>query len=87
MKAKNAKLGADLVAALKVLPKARRALSDKPHGYHDAIWLEMQAAEMQDGESQGSTHWFDVPPRIGRKILDAAEKIIRAELSRIGVDP
>lgn len=45
----NAKLGAGLVAALRELPKTRRALSDKPRLY-DGVHLELSAAEMQDGE-------------------------------------
>lgn len=82
----NAKLGAGLVAALRELPKTRRALSDKPRLY-DGVHLELSAAEMQDGESQGSNSYFNVPPKIGTAILNAAEKIIRAELKRIGIEP
>jgi hypothetical protein len=32
-------------------------------------------------------NYFDLPPKIGRAILDAAEKIIRAEMKRLGIAP
>ena len=88
MKAKDAEIGAALCVALKELPKVRRALSDKPPDrFNDCVHLELQAAKMNDGESQGSSHYFNVPPKIGRVILDATDKIIRAELRRLGVEP
>lgn len=92
MKAKDAKLAAQLVEALESLSNVRDALTDRPvHKYgqrlYDGIYLEMQAAQMRFGESQGSDHWFDLPPAIGREILDAAEKIIRARLKKLGVTP
>ena len=85
MKPKDAKLAAVLCEALATLPKTRRALSDKPRRMYEGVHLELQAAQMQDGESQGATYYFTVPPKLGRIIVDAAEKIIRAELKRLGI--
>lgn len=85
MKAERTQEAAALVKALKVLPSVGRALSDKPGKYHDCTWLELQAAEMAEGESQGTEHYADVPPRVGRKIVAAARKIIEAELRSLGV--
>lgn len=85
MKAKHASKAAVLVKALKALPRIGRTLSDKPGKYHDCTWLELQAAEMQDGTSQGSKEWCDVPPETGRKIVAAATAIIKAELRKLGV--
>jgi hypothetical protein len=69
----------------------RKALSDNPpkgaSSFVDCIHLELSATEMSDGEGQGSSHYFTVPPKIGRAILDAADKIIRAELQKLGVEP
>jgi len=85
MAKKDLGTAADLIWALEKLPNVRRALTDKPGKWHDAIHLELSGAEMIDGESQGATHYFAVTPAIGRAILDAADKIIRAELTRLGV--
>ncbi len=91
MKARDAKLAGKLCDALAELPGARRSLSEtRPKGrsdYVDSVYLELSAAEMSDGVGQGSQNYFYVPPKIGRAILDAAEKIIRTELKRLKVDP
>lgn len=85
MKAKDAKAVALLCEALEELPRARHQLSTKPGKYWDCVHLELSASQRQDGVGQGSDHYFDVPPRAGRMILDAARKIILAELKRMGV--
>jgi hypothetical protein len=82
----DARLAVQLCEAVIELPKVRRALSDKPGKYHDAIHLELSAAEISGGEGQGSGHYFYVSPEIGRAILDAAERIIRDEMNRLGVE-
>jgi hypothetical protein len=74
-----------LCEAIAELPKVRRSLSDKPGKFHDAVHLELSAAQMSDGEGQGSDHYFYVPPLLGKAIIDAAEKIIRDEMRRINV--
>lgn len=85
MKGKDAHRAAQLYAALTELPRVRRSLSDRAGKWHDCIHLEMEAAEMRDGETQGSSHYFTVPPDVGRDILDAARTIIRKRLEKLGV--
>lgn len=79
----DARYAAELFTAIAALPKVRRALTNKPSRYHDAVYLEMQAAEMSDGTGQGCNHYFDLPPALGRAILDAAEQLICAEMKRL----
>jgi hypothetical protein len=83
----DARYAVDLCEAFHELPKVRKALSDKPGEFHDAIHLELQAAEVVNGVSQCSSHYFNVSPALGRKILDAADKMIRNELKRLKVTP
>lgn len=86
MKEAEIRLAAQLLDAFAELPKVRRALTDKPDKFHDAVHLELSAAQMSGGLGQGSDHYFYVPPALGRAIVDAAEKIIRAEMKRLKVD-
>jgi hypothetical protein len=85
MKAKDAALGAQLAEALAELPRVRKGLHAKSK-YYDGYVLEIQAAEVSDGETQGSDHWFYVPPELAGPILDAAEKVIRDKLRALGVE-
>jgi hypothetical protein len=80
---RNARIASDLYRAVAELPHVRRALTDKHGRYHEGIHLEMSAAEMAGGRGQGSNHHFTVPPSVARKILDAAGRIMRAEIDRI----
>lgn len=84
MKRANLRLAANLNDALRELPKVRRALTGKSKLY-DGFALELSAAEMSGGESQGANHYFYLPPAIGQKALDEVEKVIRAELEALGV--
>ena len=85
MKIDNIEAAAVLTHALKELPKVRKRLRAKPSKYHDAIGLELQAADISDGVTQGSNAYFHVPSKLGELILDAAEHVIRKELKKIGV--
>ncbi len=88
MTPEEAKTLSELFAALAELPKAKRSLTPKhPKGrsaYVDSVYLELAAAEMSDGVGQGSNAYLYVPPSVGRKILTAAEKIIRDEIVLLG---
>jgi hypothetical protein len=84
MKAKDAALAAHLVDALAELPRVRKGLHEKSKWY-DGFVLELQAAEVSDGETQGAKHYFHVPPELAPSILDAAEKAIRDKLKELGV--
>lgn len=85
MRAKDARIVSQLCEAIDDIPRVRRRLSDKPGEFHDAIHLELAAADMVDGVGQGSSAYVYLPPKVGRAILDEAEKIIRKELRRLGV--
>lgn len=85
MKIDNIEAAAILTRALKELPKVRKRLRAKPDKYHDSIGLELCAADMVDGVGQGSNAYFNVPPALGARILDAAEHVICKELKKIGV--
>jgi hypothetical protein len=87
MKADDAARAADLVKALREIPKVRRQLKSGKSKYYDGYALEIQSAEMSDGESQESDHWFDVPRELAGPILDAAENVLRDELKRLDVSP
>lgn len=80
---KNARLAVYLFKAIKELPKARRRLSDKGGKYYDAIHLQLMPAEMVDGDGQGGSHYFYLPPALGREVLDAVEKIVLREMARL----
>lgn len=84
MKAKDTALTAGLVAALKELPHVRKGLYAKSK-FYDGFVLEIQAAEVSDGETQGASHYFSVPPELAPPILDAAEKVIRNKLKALGI--
>ena len=84
MKAKDAALAAQLVEALAELPRVRKGLYAKSK-FYDGYVLEIQAAEISDNETQGSDHYFNVPPSLAKPILDAAEKVIRDKLKTMGV--
>lgn len=84
MKARDAKLANHLVECLAELPRVRKGLHAKSK-YYDGFVLELQASEISDGETQGSNHYFHVPPELAPPILDAAEKVIRAKLKALGV--
>ena len=87
MKQKDAAAVAEMVEALRRLPKVRRALADKAprDAYYESVHLEMSAAEMEGRESGGATHYFYLPPPIGREVLDAVKNIVRDELRKLGV--
>lgn len=85
MKRKNVKKAAPLIGALAKLPKVGKALTEKPGKYNDAVWLSLTAAEMNGGVEQGATYYCAVPAAVGRKIVAAAEKIIKRELKILGV--
>ena len=84
MKAKDCALAADLVRSLGELPDVRSGMKDKL-GHYDRIVLELSAYAGDDngGEGHGSAM---IPPAIAKKVIDAAETIIRAELKRLGVE-
>jgi hypothetical protein len=84
VKAKDAALAARLVEALDELPRVRKGLHAKSK-FYDGFELELIAAEVSDGETQGGSHYFNVPPDLAPPILDAAEKVIRAKLKALGV--
>lgn len=84
MNAKDTALAARLVEALTELPLVRKGLHAKSKHY-DGFVLEIQAAEVSDNVTQGSDHYFNVPPELAPPILDAAEKVIRAKLKALGV--
>jgi hypothetical protein len=84
IKAKDTALAAQLVAALCELPRVRTGILAKSKDY-DGYVLEIQASEISDGETQGSDHYFHVPPSLAKPILDAAEKAIRDKLKDLGV--
>jgi hypothetical protein len=73
---------AALLEALAEVPRVRRRLKQKPNEFHDAIVLEISAADFAHGETQGSDAYFHVPLVLGPSILDAAEQAILAELKR-----
>jgi len=85
MKSQDTKRACHLVDALNELPVVRKRLRAKPGKFHHAVHLEIQVAEMVDGVSQGSQAYFNIPPELAPAILDAAEKVIRAELKYLGV--
>ena len=84
MQAKDAELAAHLVAALAELPRVRKGLYAKSK-FYDGFVLEIQSAEVSDGETQGANHYFSVPRELAKPILDAAEKAIRDKLAALGV--
>lgn len=81
----DARYAVELFKAIAALPKVRRALSDKSGEHHDSVHLQLLAAEMENGESGGGSHYFCVRPALGRAICDAAEPLIRAEMKRLGI--
>jgi hypothetical protein len=84
MKAKDAALAAQLVEALAELPRVRKGLYAKSK-YSDGFALEIQAAELDDGVTQGADHYFHLPREMAAPILDAAERAIREKLKALGV--
>lgn len=86
MKAKDAARVARLVECLEELPKVRKRLRAKPTKFFDAFALELSAAEMSDGEGQGSEAYLYLPADLAPRILDAADRVIRDELKRLGVE-
>ncbi len=60
MKMQDAAMAARLVEALAELPRVRRGLHAKSRLY-DGFVLEIQAAEISDGVTQGADHYFHVP--------------------------
>lgn len=84
MKAKDTALAAQLVEALAEVPRVRKGLYAKSK-YYDGYVLEIQAAEVSDGETQGANYYFSVPREMAAPILDAAEKVIREKLKALGV--
>lgn len=84
MKAKDTELAAQLVSALAELPRVRKGVYAKSKLY-DGFVLEIQASEISGNETQGSDHYFHVPPSLAKPILDAAEKAIREKLKALGV--
>jgi hypothetical protein len=87
MKEQDVRDAAQLFEAIADLPKVRRALTGKPGKFYDAIMLELSAAQMNDGVGQGSNHYFYLSPKLGGAILDAAERVILAEMKRLGLKP
>lgn len=83
----NIKKAAPLIEALEELPKVQKRLNDKPSKYHDSIALELSAADMSDGEGQGSEAYIYLPVEIGQEVLAFAETILRAKLEALGVKP
>lgn len=77
-----------LVEALKEIPKMRKQISGKAEKekYTDYWSLEMSAAEMKDGEGQGSSAYFYLEGEFALKVLDAAETMIRKDLEELGVE-
>lgn len=84
MKAKDTALAAHLVEALAEVPRVRKGLHAKSK-FYDGFVLEIQAAEVTDGETKGADHYFHLPPDMAGPVLDAAEKVIRDKLKVLGV--
>lgn len=87
MTADEARRAAQLCEAIADFPVVRKRLTAKTGKYCDDINLELSAADMLNGEGQGSSAYLYLPPDIGQKVLDAAEAIVREELRRLGVNP
>lgn len=78
---------AGLIEALAELPRVRKRLTAKPSKFHDGIVLEISAADINGGETQGSEAFFHVPASLGKPILDAVEAEIRRALSLREIEP
>lgn len=85
MKAVDARYAAELADALDDLPEVRKGLCVKPKHY-DAMQLKIDAyaGDHDGGESHGNAL---LPAAIGPQIIDLVEKLIRAELKRLKVEP
>ncbi len=83
MKANDALIAADILNALDGLPDVRKGLKHKSK-YSDPVVLEVGAFEGDDNGGAGHGSVF-IPLSLASKILDAAEKVLLDELTRLGV--
>lgn len=88
MKSADAKRASILVAALTDFPGARRDIKrEKPRGT-----AHKRTVQIAFGDSGGyldrpeKSYWIDFDALTMRLILDAAEKIVRDELTKMGVE-
>lgn len=89
MKADDVDWAAQLVNALKCLPKMRKQISGKTKSKrYDGYTLEMSSAEMSDGQGQGSDGdaYFYLQGPLALKVLEVAESLMRDELKSLGVN-
>lgn len=73
----------ELWTVVRELPKTRRRLNAKA-AKGETIYIEIAAADMFDGEGQGSESYFYLPPQLGHLVLDFVKGLVAKELERLG---
>lgn len=77
----------ELIDALRDLQVVRKRLAAKPKPPYERIALEMSAADIQDGEGQGTEAWVILPSIAAAAAVDAAERVIKGRLNELKVRP